>query len=493
MSNGHVTTVSEPTQISLGRLSRPLVVDLDGTLLRSDLLIEGANAFVARHPFQFWRPLVWLLKGKVHLKTQLAQATDCNVATLPYNGKVLTWLQGEKAGGRRLILATASHRHLAEQVGDNLGIFDEVIATDRDRNMKGTTKRDALVARFGKRGFDYVGNDASDIEIWRDANEAWLVNPSSRLELRARKVANVRGVIQESAKNTLHALTKALRVHQWLKNLLVLVPVVTAHRITSIEDVWAATLAFVLFSVCASGAYVLNDVIDVDDDRKHPRKCLRPFASGELSLLTGWILSPLLVLTALAGAFFLLPLAFVAVLSGYYVLTLAYSFFLKRTVLLDVVTWAALYTLRLTAGAVAIAVAISFWLLAFSMFLFVSLAFIKRYTELRTTAEASPATRISGQGYYLTDRETVGVFGVSAGYLSVMVLALYIQDPATVSLYSHAQLIWLACPLLLYWISRVWLLARRGQMHDDPVVFAARDHVSWAVGALLVAIFAAAR
>jgi 4-hydroxybenzoate polyprenyltransferase/phosphoserine phosphatase len=472
---------------------RPLVVDLDGTLLRGDLLLETASAYVTAHPLECWRPLAWLLRGKVHLKGRLADCVDCRLATLPYNSDVLAWLTSERQAGRRLVLATASHRRLADEVATHLGIFDEVLATEGETNLKATAKRDALVARYGKGGFDYVGNDSADLAVWAAAKRAWLVEPSWGLEARARRVVQVIGVFDSGLAGRLRAWAKALRLHQWVKNLLVFVPLFTAHLLGSPEDVKAAFLAFILFSICASSAYVLNDVIDVRDDREHPRKRMRPFASGELSLLAGWTCAPILAICAFAAAYLLLPIRFLAALAGYYLLTLAYSFFLKKIAMLDVVTLACLYTLRLIAGAATIAVPMSFWLLAFSMFIFASLALIKRYTELRVVSERKAEEKAWGRGYYADDRETLASLGASAGYLSVMVLALYIQDPATIMLYSHPRVIWLACPLLAYWIGRIWLIARRGQMHDDPVVFAIKDRVSWLVGALLVGVFAAAR
>lgn len=478
----------------MNRDSKPLIVDLDGTLLRTDLLVETANALFSKHPFQCWRPFGWLLKGgKAHLKARLAHAAECDVANLPYNQKVLAWLASEKAVGRKLVLATASHKSLADAVARYLGIFDDVIATDGTNDLKSAAKRDALVVRYGPRGFDYAGNDSSDLLVWAASNRAWLVEPSAGLEAQAREVANIGGVIQGTLIGRLELLAKALRVHQWLKNLLVFIPLITAHRLASMEHVQAAVLAFICFSICASSVYLVNDLLDVREDRQHPRKRERPFASGQLSLLTGWALAPILLVCAFTAALLLLPLEFVGSLGAYYSLTLAYSFLLKKIAMLDVVTLALLYTLRLIAGAAAIAVPMSFWLLSFAMFIFTSLALVKRYTELVVAGEKGAHSRMWGRGYYSDDRDMVASLGASAGYLSVMVLALYIQDPATTALYRHPQIIWPACPLLLYWVSRAWLITRRGQMHDDPVIFAVKDRVSLLVAILFVAVFAMAR
>jgi 4-hydroxybenzoate polyprenyltransferase/phosphoserine phosphatase len=475
---------------------RPLVVDLDGTLLRTDLLAETANAFVARRPFSIWRAAHWLAAGgKSKLKTELANATSIDPALLPYNDEVLAWLRHEKSTGRTIVLATASHKSLADGVARHLGIFDDVLATDVTHNLKGPNKRKALVERFGERGFDYVGDDAADLPVWAAAFEAWLVNPSARLESRARQVASVGGVIRSAIQPSHRVLARTLRVHQWLKNLLVFVPLVTAHRVGALADLQAAVIAFVCFSICASSVYVLNDLLDIADDRRHPRKRTRPFASGELSVLAGWALFPALLLLAFGLASASLPPAFLVVLGGYYALTLAYSFFIKRLLALDVVTLALLYTTRVIAGAVAIAVPLSFWLLAFAMFVFTSLAFIKRYTELTNAGQSGGGEpgRGRGRGYRADDADMLAALGASAGYLAVMVLALYIQDPKTMLLYLHPEFIWPACPLLLYWISRVWIIARRGQMHDDPVVFAVKDKASLVTALLFVVIFALAQ
>lgn len=478
-----------------GSVRSTLVVDLDGTLIKTDLLAETASRFLIEQPFRFFKLLVWLAEGKGALKSRLAESTSIDVASLPYNEELLSWLRTEKAQGRRIVLATASHRLLAEQVAVHLDLFDEVLATDGITNLKASAKRDALVSRYGEQGFDYVGNDWPDVPVWQSAAKAHVVSSSASLIEKTRSHGNL-GVLMGDGKPPLAvALLRAMRPHQWMKNLLVFIPLLAAHQYMQVASVMQALLAFVVFGLTASSVYLLNDLVDVADDRHHARKRNRPLASGNLSLLHGWAAWPVLLLFAflLAGPLGGLPWRFMASLALYFVLTMVYSLRLKQVPIVDVLTLAGLYTLRIIAGAAAIAVPLSFWLLSFSMFVFLSLAFIKRYSELRSAREAGKVGILRGRGYDPQDLELVSSLGGSAGYTAVLVLALYIQDAHTVSLYATPTIIWLACPLLLYWISRAWLIAHRGNMHDDPIVFALKDRVSWAIVALFATVFVLAK
>ncbi|WP_296352122.1 UbiA family prenyltransferase [Ramlibacter sp.] len=472
---------------------RPLVVDLDGTLIRTDLLHESASRFLLQRPLAAPRLLAWLAAGKSVLKTRLAQSVALDAAVLPYDTELLAWLRAQKEQGRELVLATASHRLLAEQVAQHLGLFDTVLATEDGSNLRAHAKRDVLVARYGERGFDYVGNDWPDLPIFQSAAAAHVVSRSPRLVERVRALGNLASSRVPATGSPAAGLLKAARPHQWAKNLLVFVPLLAAHRYGDTLAVAQALAAFVVLSLAASAVYLLNDLVDVADDRHHERKRLRPFAAGTLSLLHGWLAWPLLLALAFALAAWLLPGRFAAALGCYGVLTAAYSFHLKRVAVVDVLTLAALYTLRIIAGAAAIAVPMSFWLLSFSMFIFLSLALIKRYSELRAARDAGREAALRGRGYSPQDLEMVSSLGAASGYMAVLVLALYIQDSHTAALYGEPRAIWLACPLLLYWISRAWLLTHRGQMHQDPVLFALRDRASWVVAALFVVVFALAK
>jgi len=471
----------------------PLVVDLDGTLIKTDLLAETASSFLIEQPARAYRLFGWLAAGRTTLKARLAEDTRVELAALPYNEELLEWLRAEKQRGRRLVLATASHQTLAEGVAEHLGLFDEVLGSDGATNLKSQAKCDALVARYGERGFEYVGNDWPDVAIWRGAAQAHVVSRSRRLIEAARQHGNLGRVLDDGRLSPAAGLLRAMRPHQWLKNLLVLVPLLAAHHYDSALGVMQALLAFVVFSLTASSVYLLNDLVDVGDDRHHARKRRRPFASGQLSLMAGWLAWPLLLAAGAGLAVMGLPPRFLGALAVYFVLTLAYSFRLKQVPVVDVLSLAALYTLRIVAGAFAVSVELSFWLLSFSMFVFLSLAFIKRYSELYAARQAGQSQPLRGRGYIQQDLELVSSLGSNAGYIAVLVLAFYIQDGHTARLYAHPTLIWLACPLMLYWISRAWLIAHRGQMHDDPIVFAIKDRASWLVGALLGAVFVLAK
>lgn len=471
----------------------PLVVDLDGTLIKTDLLVESASQFLTRQPFQFIRLLGWLVQGKSSLKAALAESTGIDAATLPYNEDLLIWLKQEKASGRQLVLATASHRILAERVAIHLGIFDEILATEGATNLTSKVKRDVLVERYGSQGFDYVGNSQADIAVWGAAARAHIVGGSPRLIAKAMALGNIAQVFGGGKRPVLQSLLNAMRPHQWLKNLLVLVPLLAAHRYGSQESVADAVMAFVVFSLIASSVYLINDLVDVSEDRNHNYKRRRAFASGDLDLAYGWLAWPLLVLIGFGMATLFLPARFLAAIFIYFALTTAYSLWLKKIALVDALTLAVLYTLRVIAGAAAIDVPLSFWLLSFSMFLFLSLALVKRFSELWAAQRAGENGKIGGRGYYSSDLELISSLGTAAGYIAVLVLALYIQDSHTGQLYRTPEFIWLACPLVLYWVSRVWLLANRGVMHDDPVIFALRDRTSWLVWLLLSGVFVLAR
>ncbi|MGH8783298.1 UbiA family prenyltransferase [Paraburkholderia sp.] len=471
--------------------SRPLVVDLDGTLIRSDVLIESGFAFLKAAPHRFYEPLLWLAQeGKPGLKARLANATHVDVTVLPYDATVLEWLKAERKAGRTLVLATASHERYAQAIAAHLGLFDRTFATHDSVNLSAHNKREALVAEYGEKGFDYAGNSHDDVVVWQSAERAYVVNPSNGVERAAHKIGNVERVI-ESRPPTLKIWAKSLRLHQWLKNLLIFVPLLAGHRLSHPDLAIAALLAFLAFGLCASSVYLLNDLLDLEDDRHHPVKRRRPLASGALPLTWGIALFPALLVSAFAIAWALLPWRFSAVLLGYYTLTLAYSIFLKRQVMVDVVVLALLYTIRIIAGTAAVATHLTFWLLAFSMFIFLSLALVKRYAELHLMKERG-LMKTRGRGYVASDLPLISSLGTASGYLAVLVLALYIQDAKTAGLYRHPQVIWLACPLLLYWVSRTWMIAHRGLMHDDPIVFAARDRVSLFTVALCGAVFWAA-
>ncbi len=469
--------------------SIPLCVDLDGTLIRTDILAESLLLLIKKNPLYIFKLPFWLLKGKAYLKAEIASRISIKPETLPYNTPFLDWLRLKKKEGRRLWLCTATHEIPANAIADYLQIFDGVVATSGARNLSGAAKAKELAEKFSERGFDYCGNEAKDLDVWQAGRGAIVVNGGAGLEKRARKVAQVTEVFPREG-SIGRAAVKAIRPQQWVKNALVLVPVGAAHTLTGFPTLLGAITAFFAFSFCASSVYLINDLLDIEADRLHPQKSKRPFASGDLPVAAGFALVPALFILAFCLAAFL-PGYFLLVLAGYFILSTVYTFLLKRIPILDALCLAVLYMLRIVAGAVATNVPLSFWLLLFSVFFFLSLALVKRYVEL-DALRRSGKNNMPGRGYQPEDLMLLEVFGIVSGYLSVLVLALYINSPNITILYRHPKVIWGLCLVILYWISRVWLRTHRGKMHDDPVVFALKDKSSYLLGFISLLILLAA-
>ncbi len=470
--------------------SHPLVVDLDGTLVKTDLLVESFFALIKRNPFYVLAVPFWLLKGKAFLKQQIHQRISLDVGALPYHEPFLAFLKDQRARGRRLVLATGSDQRIARQVAEHLHLFDGVLASDGAVNLTRQAKQARLVTEFGEKGFDYAGDNRDDLEVWSSAHRAILVNAADGISRRAARLAEIEQIFSREGSRLMPFL-KALRLHHWLKNVLVFVPLVLAYRYDEPGLLGNAFLAFLSFGLTASCVYLINDLVDLPADRRHPRKRMRPFASGQLSLLSGLVMAPLLLVASIILACFL-PLPFLAMLLLYFFLNLGYSFTMKQVVILDVIILAGLYTMRIMAGSAAISIWPSAWLAAFSMFIFFSLALVKRYAELILMRETH-GEDVQVRGYLGIDRELLAAMGAGSGYLAVLVLALYISSSAAEILYKRQAFIWLLCPLLLYWISYVWLIAHRGRMDDDPLVFAIKNPVSQIVAVLAVSIILLAR
>ncbi len=468
--------------------SLPLTVDLDGTLIATDMLHESALGLLRTSPRMTLSIPFWLARGKAALKAELARRFDFDPALLPFNEPFVAWLRAERSRGRRLILATASDARIATAIADVLGLFDETLASDGSVNLGGAAKAEALVGRFGKGGFAYAGNAAADLPVWREAGAAVVVNASAGL---ADKVSGLCPVEREFQARPLDPMPvpRMLRLHQWLKNLLVFVPLGAAHQMGD-ADRWPAVLmCFLAFCLCASSVYLISDLLDLESDRRHPRKRWRALASGAVSIRYAALLSPVLFLCSmgLGIAAGLGPLAW---LCAYFVVTCAYSLRLKRVAVLDCMVLALLYSLRVVAGGAAAAVPLSHWLLAFSAFMFLSLAFVKRYAELQSHPPDAVG-KLHGRGYGVGDARLVLSLGVASGIASALVLSLYLNSETVVRLYPTPGFIWACVPVLLYWIGHMWLTAHRGLMHDDPLVFAVKDGPSLAAGALFVAALVA--
>jgi 4-hydroxybenzoate polyprenyltransferase len=462
----------------------PLCVDLDGTLVATDTLWETFLLLLRTNPL--WLVLVplWLLKGKAHLKHQIAQRVTLNVAILPYRANVVEFLQQEQAKGHRLVLATAANEKIALAVAQHLRIFEEVIASDANTNMKGVTKRDRLQQRFGE--YDYMGDSSADLPIFQAARHHFLVSPSRSL---LRRIPCPPERLFPAPKVNWWLWLKALRPHQWVKNVLILVPLILSHQFLDMSKLTAATVAFLAFCLAASSGYILNDLLDLAADRIHPTKRNRPFAAGLLPIEYGLPLFATLVVLSVLLSWWL-PFIFTVILGSYLLITISYSFYLKSKMVLDIVVLAGLYTIRIVAGSIAVDLKLSFWLLAFSMFIFSSLAFLKRYVEL---LQLTDRKTIKHRNYMVDDIEMIASVGPTSGYLAVLVFSLYINTPDVRKLYEAPFILWLISPFLLYWITRIWFLAHRRQMLDDPVQFALTDPASWLTVAGIIGIMVLAK
>lgn len=468
-------------------MNLPLCVDLDGTLIHTDMLHETALGLFRDRPLAVLQIPAWLARGKAVMKQLIAERVQMDVAALPYNESLLAWLRIQRAHGRRLILCTASDTRLAVAIATHLGIFDDVMASDGQTNLSGVSKAEALVRRFGEKGFDYAGNATPDLAVWQRARRAVVVNASASVARQAESLCELEQVFP-SPQTGWGVWLRMLRVHQWMKNGLLFVPLLAAHQLADFAAWRSLLLAWIAFSLCASSVYIANDLLDLGSDRLHPRKRRRPFAAGLIPAWWGVVLAPVLCgvsvgLAAMVGG------GFLGLLFAYFVLTCAYSLGLKRVVLIDCLTLAILYTLRIVAGGAAAQLPISFWLLAFSVFLFLSLSFVKRFAELQVQREQG-REKAHGRGYYTSDAPVVQALGVASGFSAALVLALYLNSEAVLRLYPSPQWVWGTVPILVFWISWVWLQAHRGEMHDDPVVFAIQDRTSLLAGLAFAATLA---
>mgnify|MGYP001354883226 CR=1 FL=1 len=463
-----------------------IAVDLDGTLTLTDTLHESVLILVRNKPYFLLLLPFWLVKGIAHLKQKVAEHSELDTTTLPYNQTLIDWLKEEKLRGKKIILSTAANKKIAKAVVANFELFDDIIASDSTVNLKSTRKRDVLQERYGIKGYDYAGNSNDDLVVWAGASNAIVVNASESVISKASTLTSVSQIFS-SERVGFAVWLKALRIHQWLKNLLLFVPLLAAHQICNSQSFGLLAIAFLSYSLCASSVYITNDLLDLESDRGHPSKRFRPFALAKLSVLHGVIAAPLLIAASfLLGA--VVGLDFLIVLLVYLVLTVTYSFSLKRFVLVDCLTLATLYTMRIIAGAAAVSVSLSFWLLAFSIFIFLSLALLKRYAELLVLSREGKNSA-HGRGYLVSDAPLLQALGVSSGYISTLVIALYLRSENVMSLYVQPLAIWLLIPIMLFWVSWVWLKSSRGEMHDDPIVFAAKDKTSLSVAAATAFVF----
>jgi 4-hydroxybenzoate polyprenyltransferase/phosphoserine phosphatase len=476
-------------------VTHAMCVDLDGTLIRTDLTFESLLAALKRQPWLIFLLPLWWLKGKSQLKHRLVQASQLDVSVLPYHSEVLDLIDRARQDGRHVVLVTGSHETLAGQVAAHLPVFDSVLATTEEHNLIGRNKAALLEQKFGAGQFEYVANGRVDLAVWKRAGAAVTVNaPRSVVQQVARMGIPHRDIPNPGTR--WRTWLSAIRLQQWLKNLLLLIPIITAHEVLNAQAMVAVVLAFLGFGLCASSTYLINDLLDLEADRHHHKKKKRPFAAGTLDVRTGLAAIFLLLVSGLGLASFL-PVGFQLALGTYLVTTLLYSLWLKRVASLDVIVLAGLYTLRIIAGALATGISLSFWLLAFSMFIFLSLALVKRVAELVEVRKKESATgvllgKLRGRGYATEDVTVLQGLGAASGYLSVLVLALYINSPEVSQLYRSPEILWLIAPLMLLWVTRLWMVTARGYMDEDPIFFAAKDPETWATGALVAAVLVGA-
>lgn len=467
----------------------PLFVDLDGTLIKTDVMLESVALLLKRNPLYLLLLPIWLLRGRANLKYELAQRVDIPCALLPLNPELLTYLHQQRELGRSLILISAANEKPVQAFGQHLELFDAVIGSDRHVNLRAEKKLQRIRQENAGREFAYAGNSAVDLPIWAQAREILLVNcPQAVMDKLLDRAAQITQL--DAAEPRVRLFLRALRPHQWLKNGLVFLPLVLSHQLQNLTLLLQAGIGFISFCLCASSVYLMNDLLDLNSDRRHHSKQRRPFAAGDLPLGYGFIGAPALLLAAVVVA---LPLApeFLAVLAVYWSLTCLYSLWLKRLFLVDVITLAVLYTLRIIAGSAAIGVVTTNWLLGFSLCLFFGLALVKRFTELGNL-HAQGESEISGRAYTTGSLRAISIAGACSSLAAVGVFAFYINAPDITRLYSMPALLWLICPLLLYLLGRIWSKAHQGTLHEDPILFAITDHRSQLVTVLCALIIWAA-
>lgn len=475
-------TAMQPTRSAATENSNPLFVDLDGTLIEGDSLWEAAAALASRNIFSFIAACLSLFGGRASFKRAIAKRTASSLADFKLNESVHAFVKTE-AEHRSVILATAADKNVAEALAGEAGFFSGVIASENGKNLKGAKKLQAIRAYLSDQdltgAFDYIGDSKADRPIWSEAGTAYAV---ARDEASARRLAKT-----GSAKwipgpaSTLKDFVKAMRPHQWVKNVLIFLPLALSHQLLDSTKLMQAFAAFAAFSLCASATYILNDILDIRSDRRHARKRSRPFAAARISIPKGLLAAALLFVLSFSIALAFTAPIVIVLLAGYIGFTLTYSLYLKEKLLVDAMALGLLYGYRIIIGGAAAAVLVSDWLIAFSVFFFLGLALVKRYTEISQKAQNADG-KISGRGYYGGDREIVSVLGVVSSYTSILILALYITSPDVAVLYGEPRILWVICLVMIYWLGRIWTLAHRGHMPDDPIVFALRDRVSLLCG-----------
>ena len=486
-----------PSQSTETTRDVPLFVDIDYTLLATDLLVESYIQSVKQSPIQIGKVPAWILRGKAHLKRQLAESAQIDFETLPYRREVVEFLVEEKRLGRRLIIATASDERLAHGVAKHLGIFDDILASDGVTNLKGQVKQKAITQYCQEHdltGFAYIGDDRSDLAVWQKAEAVYIVALAPRVLAAAKRLGKPLRVF-EVTHSQLRAAIHAIRPRQWVKNILVFVPLLVGHEVDNLPKMLLSVQAFAVFCLVASSVYIVNDMFDLQADRRHERKKARPFASGTLPVVYAPIIVAIALLLGISISVAWLPSNFLAVIGVYLVLNVLYTFWLKSKLVVDVILLSVMYNLRVFSGGVACEIPVSHWLFAFGMFIFTSLAFAKRHSELLNNEHngAREHSIAKGRGYLIDDLKMISSLGPSSGLIAVLVFILYIQSADVIVLYTNGFFLLCIGPLLLYWIARLWIVAGRGELHEDPISFAVKDWRSWVIAALVAIVMLVAR
>ena len=457
-------------------MKKILVVDLDDTLIFSDMLHETFwTAFSNDYKIPI-KSLGWLTKGKGKLKSKLGISAEIIVENLPYNKDVINYIKQHREKGGYTALVTASDQTVADKIAKFLNLFDEVKGSSENLNLKGHAKAKFLTTRFGLKNYDYMGDSLNDLPIWKNANKAITVNASSSLIKECEKInTNCHHLKSELSQNIFFNYFKVIRAYQWIKNILVFVPMLAAHQFTK-QSFVDSSLAFITFCLIASSVYVINDLFDLNADRTHPNKKFRPFAMGTMSIKNGLIIFLLLFVPGIVMSF-IIDFYFFCLMFTYFILTFLYSIVLKKKVILDICILGILYTLRIFGGGLATEIQISFWLLAFSIFLFLSLASIKRQSEL-VNLKNRKKINIIGRGYQTNDLPIISMISISAGFVSVLLAGLYINSPDVLTLYSKPWTLGVASIILLFWIMNIVFASSRGLVNDDPIIYAIKDNTS---------------
>ncbi len=465
----------------------PLCVDLDGTITKTDTLVEGFIVAMRTRPLSTLASFLEMRHGISAWKHRIAELAHPDFSLLPYDSKVVELISRARLENRPTFLVSAANESYARRAAKHLGIFDRVFASTQDVNLKAQAKADFLLTRFGEGRYDFVGDSNADLPALANARIAYVVRRSPKVQ---RKLAKQRDyeIVGESRRNgLLRAIVSQIRAYQWAKNLLVFLPLLAAQLVTDNDAIKASILAFFAFSFVASAMYIINDIADIKHDRSHPSKRFRPFAAGDLSLGLGFVVG----IALLAGSMALtvtLPSLFGAALLLYFLTALSYTLWAKNIAVLDTIFLAGLYTTRILAGAAAIQVVPSFWLLAFSMFLFLSIALAKRYSELlRSDIQDNKST--PGRQYRRSDMPTILAEGTASGIAAIVVFALYINNETIAGSFERPVALWLLCPLLLYWVNKLWLNTLRDEVHDDPLVWALTNRVSRGITVCAAVLF----